>query len=78
MKTAAARRIVAVSVAPVSTVRSRSLLNPPKHDPGDGSFAHLFSRVASAVFGQVHADLAQMEDILADSGLGWTVIRPPG
>jgi putative NAD(P)-binding protein len=38
---------------------------------------HLFSRVASAVFGKACAGLAQMEDILADSGLDWTVIRPP-
>ncbi|MGE5291360.1 MAG: NAD(P)-dependent oxidoreductase [Micromonosporaceae bacterium] len=78
MKTTGVRRIVAVSAAPVSTVPSRSRPNPPKHDPGDGFFMrHLFSHVASAMFGKVYADLAQMEDILADSGLDWTVIRPP-
>lgn len=27
--------------------------------------------------GKVMADLAQMEDILAGSGLDWTVVRPP-
>jgi len=26
---------------------------------------------------QAHADLARMEDILRDSGLNWTVVRPP-
>jgi uncharacterized protein YbjT (DUF2867 family) len=29
------------------------------------------------MFGKVYADLAQMEDILAESGLDWTVVRPP-
>ena len=38
---------------------------------------HLLSHIASARFGKVFADLAQMEDILARSGLDWTVVRPP-
>jgi putative NADH-flavin reductase len=51
--------------------------NPPKHDPGDGFFMrYLFSKIASARFGKVYVDLAQMEDLLADSGLDWTVVRP--
>jgi putative NADH-flavin reductase len=78
MKTTGVRRIVAVSAAPVSTVPSRSRPSPPKHDPGDGFFMrHLFTHVASAMFGKVYADLAQMEGIFADSGLEWTVVRPP-
>jgi putative NADH-flavin reductase len=78
MQAAGVRRIVAVSAAPVSTVPSRTRPNPPKHDPGDGFFMrHLFSRVASAMFGKVYADLAQMEDLLAESGLDWTAVRPP-
>jgi putative NADH-flavin reductase len=72
------RRIVAVSAAPVSTVPTPSRPHPPKHDPGDGFYMrHLFSHVAGAMFGKVYADLAQMEDILAGSGLDWTVVRPP-
>jgi len=72
------RRIVVVSAAPVSTVPSPGRPNPPKHDPGDGFFMrHLFSQVAGILFGKVYADLAQMEDVLADSGLDWTVVRPP-
>ena len=72
------RRIVAVSAAPVSTVPTPSRPHPPKHDPGDGFYMrHLFSHVASAMFGKVYADLARMEDILAGSGLDWTVVRPP-
>jgi uncharacterized protein YbjT (DUF2867 family) len=38
---------------------------------------HLFSQIAKARFGKVYGDLALMEDILAGSGLDWTVIRPP-
>jgi putative NADH-flavin reductase len=78
MRATGVQRIVAVSAAPVSTVPTRSNPSPPKHDPGDGFFMrHLFSHVASAMFGKVYADLAQMEDILAGSGLDWTVVRPP-
>ncbi|HZC40944.1 MAG TPA: NAD(P)-binding oxidoreductase, partial [Streptosporangiaceae bacterium] len=72
------RRIVAVSAAPVGVIPTPGRPSPPKHDPGDGFFMrHLFSRVASIMFGKVYDDLAQMEDILAGSGLDWTVVRPP-
>ena len=78
MKAAGVRRIVAVSAAPVSTVPTPSRPSPPKHDPGDGFFMrHLLSHIANVRLGKVFADLAQMEDILAESGLDWTVIRPP-
>jgi len=72
------RRIVVVSAAPVGTVPSPDRPRPPRHDPGDGFFMrHLFSHVAGALFGKVYTDLAQMEDVLRDSGLDWTVVRPP-
>jgi putative NADH-flavin reductase len=78
MKAAGVRRIVAVSAAPVGTVPTPSRPSPPKHDPGDGFFMrHLLSHIANARLGKVFADLAQMEGILARSGLDWTVIRPP-
>jgi uncharacterized protein YbjT (DUF2867 family) len=38
---------------------------------------HLFSRVVRAAFRRHYADLALMEDLLRDSGLDWTVVRPP-
>ena len=79
MKAAGVRRIVAVSAAPVGTVPTPSNPSPPKHDPGDGFFMrHLGVRFARARLGKVMADLAQMEDILAGSGLDWTAVRPPG
>ena len=78
MKATDVRRIVVVSAAPIGTVASPHRPNPPKHDPGDGFFMrHLFSHVAGALFGKVYTDLAQMEDVLRDSGLDWTVVRPP-
>lgn len=78
MQATGVRRIVAVSAAPVGTVATPGRPHPPKHDPGDGFFMrHLLSHVASVTLGKVFADLAEMEDILAGSGLDWTVVRPP-
>jgi putative NADH-flavin reductase len=72
------RRIIVVSAAPVGPVALPGQPKPPKHDPGDGFFMrHLGSRFARAMFGTHYADLAVMEQILRDSGLEWTVSRPP-
>jgi uncharacterized protein YbjT (DUF2867 family) len=38
---------------------------------------HLFSGVVRAAFRRHYAELALMEDLLRDSGLDWTVVRPP-
>jgi len=78
MRATGVRRIVVISAAPVSTVPSPGRPNPPKYDAGDGFFMrHLFGKIASARFGKVYADLVLMEDLLVDSGLDWTVVRPP-
>jgi uncharacterized protein YbjT (DUF2867 family) len=78
MQASGVKRIVVVSAAPIATVPSPGRTNPPKHDPGDGFFMrHLFSRFAKTAFRQHYADLAVMEDLLRDSGLDWTVVRPP-
>ena len=72
------RRVVVVSAAPVGTVASPGRPNPPKHDPGDGFFMrHLGAPLAGAMFRAHYVDLALTEDILRDSGLDWTVSRPP-
>jgi uncharacterized protein YbjT (DUF2867 family) len=34
-------------------------------------------RIAKTLFGKVYDDLARMEDLLRESGLDWTVLRPP-
>ncbi|MEV6006525.1 SDR family oxidoreductase [Streptomyces sp. NPDC051976] len=72
------RRIVAVSAAPVSTTPSPGRPNPPRHDPGDGPFMRYLGAPMGRLFlGKHFADLALMEDVLRDSGLDWTVVRPP-
>jgi len=78
MKATDVRRIVVVSAAPISTVPSAGRPNPPKHDPGEGFFMrHLLSPMIKAILRKHYADLALMEDILRDSELDWTVVRPP-
>jgi putative NADH-flavin reductase len=78
MRAEGVRRIVVVSAASVGTVPSPGRPNPPRHNPGDGFFMrHLAAPLAKAAFGRHYADLALMEDGLRDSGLDWTVVRPP-
>jgi putative NADH-flavin reductase len=78
MRATGSRRLVVVSAAPIGTVPSPGRPNPPKHDPGDGFFMrHLGAPFARAAFRDHYADLALMEDILRDSGLDWTIVRPP-
>jgi putative NADH-flavin reductase len=78
MQAAHVRRIVAVSAAPIGSVPSPGRPTPPKHDPGDGFFMrHLLGPLTKAALRKVFADLARMEDLLRDSGLDWTVVRPP-
>lgn len=78
MRATGVKRLVVVSAAPIGTVPSPGRPNPPKHDAGDGFFMrHLGSRFARAMFSAHYADLALTEDILRDSGLDWTVSRPP-
>jgi putative NADH-flavin reductase len=78
MQATGVRRIVVVSAAPISTVPSPGRPRPPRHDPGDGFLTrNLASPVVKAVFRKPYADLALMEDVLRDSGLDWTVVRPP-
>jgi uncharacterized protein YbjT (DUF2867 family) len=78
MKATDVRRIVVVSAAPVSTIPSSARPNPPKHDPGEGFvMRHLLTPMIKIVLRKHYADLARMEDILRDSGLDWTAVRPP-
>jgi putative NADH-flavin reductase len=79
MQATGARRLVVVSAAPIGTVPSPGRPRPPKHDPGDGFFMrHLLSHIPKILFRDHYADLAVMEDLIRDSGLDWTIIRPPG
>ncbi len=78
MQATGVRRIVVVSAAPIGTVPSPGRPKPPRHDPGDGFFMrHLFSPLGKAALRTHYADLARMEDVLRESGLDWTIVRPP-
>jgi len=78
MQATGVRRIVVVSAAPIGTVPSPGRPKPPRHDPGDGFLMrNLLSPLTKAAFRKPYADLALMEDVLRDSGLDWTVVRPP-
>jgi putative NADH-flavin reductase len=78
MRATGVRRVVAVSAAPVATVASPGRPHPPRHDPGEGVVTrHLATPLLRAALRDVYADLALMEDVLRDSGLDWTVVRPP-
>jgi hypothetical protein len=78
MQTTGVRRLVVVSAAPVGTVASPGRPTPPRHDPGDGFvMRHLLTPVTKAILRRHYADLATMEDAVRDSGLDWTIVRPP-
>jgi putative NADH-flavin reductase len=73
-----ARRLLVVSAAPIGTVVSPGRPNPPKHDPGDGFvMRHVMNPLIRRILREHYADLAVMEDVVRDSGLQWTIIRPP-
>lgn len=78
MKAVGVNRIVVVSAAPIGTVSSPARPNPPTHDPGDGFFMrHLLAPLVKAAFRRHYADLARMEDVLRESSVDWTIVRPP-
>jgi putative NADH-flavin reductase len=77
MRTAGTQRIVVVSAAPVGTVPSPGRPEPPRYDPGDGFLMrHLAYPILKASLPETYADLARMEDVLRESRLDWTVVRP--
>lgn len=77
MKATDVRRLVVVSAAPISTIASPGRPKPPKHDPGEGFFVrNLLGPLIKVALRKQYADLALMEDILWDSGLDWTTVRP--
>lgn len=67
-----------VSAAPIGTVSSPGHPKPPKHDPGDGIvMGTLLAPLTKRALRTHYADLAMMEDTLHDTGLDWTIVRPP-
>jgi putative NADH-flavin reductase len=77
MQATGVRRLVVVSAAPIGTVPSPGRPKPPKHDPGDGFFMrNLLAPLTKAALRKRYADLALMEDVVRESGLDWTIVRP--
>src|SRR5262245_54197165 len=78
MKVAKVHRIVVVSAAPIGTVPSPGRPNPPKHDAGDGFFMrNLLGPLTKTILKRHYADLAPLDDIVRESRLDWTIVRPP-
>lgn len=78
MHAAHARRIVIVSAAPVSTVPTPGNPDAPRRDPGEGAFTrYVLTPIVKRALSSVYADLAAAEDVLRESGLDWTAVRPP-
>ncbi|MFD4985832.1 NAD(P)-dependent oxidoreductase [Streptomyces sp. NPDC058374] len=66
METEDARRLVVVSAAPV--------VQPPPDEPLTG---RITLGIVRGIFGEVYADLAGAEALLARSATDWTAVRPP-
>lgn len=78
MREVGVRRILVVSAAPIGTVPSPLRPDPPRRDPGDGFLLrHLAYPLVKRILRDPYAGLARMEDLLRESDLDWTVVRPP-
>ncbi|HYS37342.1 MAG TPA: NAD(P)H-binding protein [Pseudonocardiaceae bacterium] len=72
------RRIVVVSAAPIGTMPTPNRPHPPKHDPGEGVvMRYVLTPIVKKVLRGNYSDLALTEELLRDSHLDWTAIRPP-
>lgn len=78
MTATGSRRLVVVSAAPVGTVASSNRPHPPRYDPGDDPLArYVLMPVIRRVLARNYADLATMEDVVRETDLDWTIVRPP-
>lgn len=77
MRAAGVKRLVVLSAAPVGTVPTRIRPDKPRHESGEGPLMRVATTVVKRVLRDHYADLAAMEDEVIDSGLDWTIVRPP-
>ncbi|MCD0445161.1 NAD(P)H-binding protein [Glycomyces sp. A-F 0318] len=77
MERAGTRRLVVLSAAPIGTVPTAARPDKPRHDPGDGPLLRLLTPIVKRALAGHYADVAAMEDAVLDSGLDWTIVRPP-
>ncbi|MDN3242760.1 NAD(P)-dependent oxidoreductase [Glycomyces tritici] len=78
MQAAGAQRLITVSGIGLTTVATSSRPRPPRREPGAGPFLNFVTLpIARAVIGTHMRDVAAMEELLDESGLNWTSVRPP-
>jgi putative NADH-flavin reductase len=77
MRVAGVRRLVVLSAAPIGTVSTAARPDKPGTDPGDGLVLRVLTPIVKRALAEHYADLALMEDVVIDSGLDWTIVRPP-
>lgn len=78
MQAAGTRRLLAVSGIGLTTVPTAARPKPPRREPGAGPLMNYVTLpIARAVIGTHMSDVAAMEELLEDSGLDWTSVRPP-
>ncbi|GAA1690930.1 SDR family oxidoreductase [Glycomyces endophyticus] len=77
MRANGTRRLVVLSAAPIGTVPTPQRPDKPRTDPGDGLLLRLATPIVKRALADHYRDLALMEDVVLDSGLDWTVVRPP-
>jgi putative NADH-flavin reductase len=77
MEQTGTRRLVVLSAAPIGTVPTAARPDKPRREPGVGLALGLLTPVIKRVLADHYADLAAMEDAVLDSGLDWTIVRPP-
>jgi putative NADH-flavin reductase len=77
MRATGARRLIVLSAAPIGTVASPTRPHPPRHDPGDGPLMWPAIAIVKRILRRHYSDLATMEEAVRESGLDWTIVRPP-
>lgn len=77
MRLAGVDRLVVLSAAAIGTVPTATRPDKPRHDPGEGWLMRRIMSVLKRALKEHYDDLAVMEDLVIDSGLEWTIVRPP-
>lgn len=77
MQATGSRRVIVVSSESMTTIPSPRRPHPPKHDPGEGFLLrYVIGPPARLILRKQYADLGVMEDVVRDSALDWTIVRP--
>ncbi|MDA1360110.1 NAD(P)H-binding protein [Glycomyces luteolus] len=78
MQAAGSRRLLAVSGIGLATVPTAARPHPPRREPGAGPFLnYVMLPILRSAMGTHMSDVAAMEELLEESGLDWTSVRPP-